>query len=498
MNNITLQSKAFDKLLSGMKVATQAIRLSYGPNGLNAVIEHDLPPYHQVANDCETIIQSIQVSDPVEKIGLDLLKELSSKANKDSADGRKTTLIIAETILDECYKQGLSGLKLKGELDALIPIIEHEIDKQKKSITVDEVEAVATIAGESNKIGKTLAGIFQRIGPTGVIIPEGSGISETSYQIIHGVRFLDTGYLASSMSHDEVAQKEGRRETKAVYENPTILVTKRRIGHLNDINPLLETLSKQGKKDLIIFTDDMDSGVVSVLVKAHKEKILNVLIIKAPTFWKQYVFEDFAKVTGATIVEDATGITFKNLRLEHLGTCAKITVDKDETVIIPSVDYSDHVLALQADTSLPSDDRKLRLSWLQTKTCILRLGANNESELSYLRLKTADAIHSSVLALKDGVVLGGGSCLDTVSNALPTTIVGSIVSKALIAPLLQLVENNGGVYPKVDASIVDAAIVVKNAVRNAISLASTVLTTGIVIVKPPRKEESLKDKQMTW
>src|ERR1035437_4654661 len=127
MNNIKLNKEASDSMLKGMEPAMKTIRLSYGPKGLNAVIEEDLPPFHRVANDCETIIQSIHVEDKYEKIGLDLLKELSTKANRDSADGRKTTLIIADTILQECYKQGLSGLQLKKELDELIPTIEEEI-----------------------------------------------------------------------------------------------------------------------------------------------------------------------------------------------------------------------------------------------------------------------------------------------------------------------------------------------------------------------------------
>lgn len=496
-SNMLLKNEAFDSMIKGMKVATQAIRLSYGPKGLNAVIEEDLPPFHRVANDCETIIQAIHVEDKYEKIGLDLLKELSSKANKDSADGRKTTLIIAETILDECYKQGLSGLQLKKELDELIPIIEEEIKKQTKQITVEEVGAVATIAGESESIGKLLAEIYKRIGANGVIIPEGSGTFETSYNIIEGVRFVDTGFLSPFMVRDETAAKEGRKETKAIYENPTILVTKRKINHLNDINPLLEALTKQGKKDLVIFTDDMDSGVASILVKAHKDKVLNILIIKAPTFWKQYVFEDFAKVTGSTIVEDNSGITFKNLKLEHLGTCGKITVDKEETVIIPSVDFSEHVDNLK---QIGDNDSKLRLSWLQTKTCILKLGANNESELSWIRLKCNDAINSSVLALKEGVVQGGGGCLEMVAESMPNTIVGKILKTALTAPVVQLAENSGVCLEEygVGDEVVDASIVVKNACRNAIALASTVLTTGIVIVKPPKKEETLKDKQMTW
>lgn len=491
-SNVTIGKEALEGMMRGIKVATQAIRLSYGPKGVNATVEHEQYPYHVVANDAQTIIQAIQVDDPLEKQGLSFLKELSDKANKDSGDGRKTTCIIAEEILEQAIASDISGIELKRELDALIPFIESKIDEQKKNITEQDVEAVATIAGESVFIGKTLGDIYKRIGKDGIILPEASGTYETSFSIIDGVRFTGTGYLSPYMVRDEEARKDGRKETKAVYENPTILVTKRKIAHLNDINPLLETLQAQGKKDLVIFTDDMDSGVASIMVKAHQDKIINVLIIKAPVIFKNYVFEDFAKITGATIVEDATGINFANLEFKHLGSCGKITVDKDETTVVGIADISDHLAELKTEGSTES---KYRLSYLQTKTAILKLGANNESELSYKRLKCEDAINASRLALKDGVVAGGGVCLWKVSKELPQKTMGdSIVRMALQGPLIQNLFNMRmeakGEYD-FGPEVIDAAAVVKNAVRNAISLASTILTTGIVVTLPQKNQAQL-------
>lgn len=495
-SNIIIGKEATEGMLKGIKRATQAIRLSYGPKGTNAVVESDMYPYHQVANDAQTIIQSIYLEDPIEKRGLGFLKELSDKANKDSGDGRKTTCIIAEEILEQGLNSELSGMELKRELDALIPVIEQRINEQKKSITESEVKSVATIAGESEFIGNLLGDIYQKIGKDGIIIPESSGTYKTTYDIIEGVRFTDTGFLSPYMVRDETAAKEGRKETKAVYENPTILVTKRKISHLNDINPLLETLSKQGKKDLVIFTDDMDSGVASIMVKAHQDKILNILIIKAPVLWKNYIFEDFAKITGSTIVEDATGINFKNLELKHLGTCGKITVDKDETIVVGIANISDHIAELG---KMGDNDSLLRLSWLQTKTAILKLGANSESELSYLRLKTEDAINSSRLALRDGVVAGGGVCLAVIAGLLPKTTAGNILSNALMAPLNQNLKNMNMTNWNWGPEVLDASVVVKNAVRNAISLASTILTTNIVITLPKKEDkQSLLAPKMSF
>lgn len=483
-NNITQGAEATDKLLNGIKTATQAIRLSYGPGGLNAIVENQLYPYHQVANDAQTIIQAIEVEDPVEKRGLGLLKELSDKAEKDSGDGRKTTSIIAEEIIEHGRNIEIAPVELKRQLDSLIPVIEKAIDEIKTEITVEDVHKVATIAGESEEIGKLVGDIYKKIGKEGIIHVEGSGTYDNSITFIEGVRFTGTGYLSPFMVHDEEAIKFGQKETRAVYENPSILVTKRKITHLNDINPLLDKLTKNGKKDLVIFTDDMDSTVASILVNAHRQHIVNVLIIKAPVLWKNYVFEDFAKITGATILEDASGINYKNLALNHLGTCGKIIVDKDETVVMEGADISDHIAMLESEKT---NDNQLRLSWLKTKTAILKLGANNESELSYKRLKTADAISSAKLALKDGVVEGGGKCLKQVANTIQgDKKVHMLVKNALIAPHKQICANLGSSDFSTE-NVYDAATVVKNAVRNAISLASTVLTAGMVVTLLPKE-----------
>ena len=486
-SNMSTGKEAVASLRRGMKYATDAVRLSYGPKGKKALIQHVLPPYHFLAKDCDSIVQAIECTDPIEKMGLDLAKELSTKASKDSADGRKTTLLIADSILEEVLKLDKIDINLKSELDALIPVIENEVNKQKKEIGIDGVEAVATIAGESGKIGKLLQEIYSRIGKNGLIVPEGSNTIETSTHFVDGVRFIDTTFLSQFMCNDE-------RRTKATYENPFILITKTKIEKDSEIEGLVQH-SIDKSRALIIVCDDMDTGVAQRLIATHRAKVAKILIIKAPTLWKNYVYEDFAKVTGATIIEPASGINFKNLKLEHLGTCVKIEVDKEETVIMPNVDYSEHVDNLK---QIGDNDSKLRLSWLQTKTCILKLGSNNETELSDLRLAVADAINSSRLALKDGIVDGGGVCLQEVSYTMPNTVAGSILEKALVAPYLQLHENSGEDYGEVSSDVVDAALVVKNAARNGIALASTILNIGMTVTLPPKPIETLKDKQMTW
>lgn len=487
-SNIISGKETTSRLLSGIKVATQAIRLSYGWKGCSAVVENERYPFHQVVRDCQTIIQATQISDDIEKRGLAFLKELSDKADKDSGNGRKTTCILAEEILERGYKLDIPAEDLKLELNALIPVIEKNLDEQKTNISVQDVKAVATIASQSEELGTLLGEIYQHIGAEGIVILEGSGTPNHSISYINGIRFIGTGYLTETMVYDELAQKENRPEREAIYENPIVLVTKKKIERDSDIAPLVQK-AIDSNKALVIFTHDMDSAVASRLIATHRAKVAKILIIKAPTLWTEAIFEDFAKCTGATIVGDGTGLNYKNLPLSALGTCAKITVDKDETTIEGAQDISDHIAQLKKNDDTES---KLRLSWLQTHTAILRLGANGESELSDKRLRCKDGIHSSRLALKDGIVPGGAISLFRASYSLPGTLVGNLMREVLQAPVKQLCLNAKVEVPEsFGDAVIDATAVIKNAVRNAVSLAATILPCQIVITIPPKSPEQL-------
>lgn len=511
-----VHNNALVGIATGVQIATDIVKTTMGAKGNNVCLEQEDYPYISITNDGATIIDKIFLEDPCEKAGVQFLKEAVARSNANSGDGSTTTCVLLNAILQEGIKSGAKGIEIKNSLDSLLPIIIEKIDEQKREITSENVEAVATIAGESETIGKLLGEIYKKIGKEGIIHLEGSGTFDTSYDFIEGVRFAHTGYLSPYMVHDEQALKENRKETKAVYENPVILVTKRKINHLNDINPLIATLQSMEKKNLVIFTDDMDSNVASVMVKAHVEHIFNILIVKAPVIYKNAVFEDFARCVGATVIEDSTGLNFKNLPLSALGTCDKIIVDKNETVLIGTKDISDHVAELKTKDDIES---QMRCSWLTTKTILLKLGALSETDLYYKRLKCEDAIYSSRLALQDGIVVGGGLCLLNVANELIGDSIGHrILKEALQSPLKQIVENagspefsdinekgelnisggkrgfdakNGKIVDMFDAGIVDSALIVKNAVRNALGIASTILTMGSLISKPEKSPEQI-------
>lgn len=480
---------ALPKLAEGIRKATEIVAKTMGPRGTNVDVQVKLYPFHQVNNDGATILKAIELADSIESIGLSYLKEAADRSNNNSGDGSTTTAVLLNAILQEGLKTGNNTLEIKNSLDECLPLIEQSIRDQTRQITVDDIPAVARIAGEDEELANVLGDIYKTIGKDGIVHLEGSGAYTTSFSLIEGVRFVDTGYLSPYMVYDEQAEKDGRKATKAVYKNPKVLVTKNKISHIKDIDPILQALIAQGEKNLIIFTDDMDSNVARALIELQKEpkRSINILIIKAPTLWKGYVFEDFAACTGATIIEDASGTSLGNkFRLDWLGTCETIVCDKEETTLIGIKDISFHVKSLEEDGST---DSKLRLSWLTTKTAMLRLGAKSETELSYRRLKVEDAIFSAKLALKHGIVEGGGIALKLAANRMPATIGGNILREALRQPNIQIIENAGGnIQGMFGIDVIDAASIVLGSVRNSLGIASTLLTTSSVITLPEEKE----------
>lgn len=498
---------ALPRLAEGIRKATRIVENTMGPRGNNVMLESKLYPFHRITNDGATIIKEIKLADPIEQLGLSHLQEAADRSNNNSGDGSTTTAVLLNAILEQGIESGASSMEIKYSLDECLSIIEKSIHDQTKQISVEDIPAVAEIAGENKELARTLGEIYKVIRKDGIIHLEGSGTYQTSYSLIEGVRFIDTGYLSPYMA------TEGK---KAQYEKPTILVTKNKINHIKDIDPILQALLTRGDKTLVIFTDDMDSSVARMLIELqnNEKRSINILIIKAPTLWKTYVFEDFAKITGATIIEDASGTSLGNkFRLDWLGTCDTLICDKEETTVIGIKDITEHKEEL---TKEGSTDSKLRLSWLTTKTAILKLGAKSETELSYLMLKAEDAIHSSRLALKSGIVPGGGVCLLNASSQMLDSVGGRILRKALEAPARQIRANAGendpilyqydgsGTYgynastgenvEMFQAGIVDSAAIVLGAIRNALGIASTLLTTSSVITIPPPSQEELLNK----
>lgn len=500
-DNVYIGEEARDALMRGVNVVADAVKQTLGAKGSNAVLAENEYPFHIVTNDGISIARKVHLSHPVEQMGANIMREVADRANKESGDGTTTAMTLTQAILVEGAKATESAMEVKRSLDECLPVIMKSIDDQKKLIETDEVAAVASISAEDEQLGAMLQEIYKEIGKDGIIELDVSGTFETKWELTDGVRLRNAGFMSHYMAND------GQR---AVYKKPRILIAKQKITTLQDIDPLFREMSNKGKTELVIFVDDIDASVLHALALTHVQGIFKTLIIKAPMLWKDWLYEDFAAMTGATIVEPLSGVSWKNVNMTHLGVCEQLTTTKEETIVVGIKDITEHVKRIESEGT---DDSKLRASWLQTKAATLKLGANSESELSYKRLKAEDARNASYLALQDGVVAGGGVALRNAVLNLPDTVGGRILKVALRAPIQQIIKNAGITNPQSEmeyehediekmgfdartnelvdmweAGILDPARVVKNSVKNAISVAGIVLTTRVAVCHPSQEK----------
>lgn len=494
--NIFLNKEGTEKVLEGFNLVADAVKLTLGPAGANARLKEDSYPFFSVTNDGKSIGEKIKSDDPQVQMGIDIANEVLQKSDKDGG-ATSTSLTLTQAILSEGLKLEVHPMNIKRSLDECLPIIIKSIDEQKKDITVNEIGKVASVSAEDEKLGAIFQEIYQKIGGDGIIELSTSGLPETYYEITEGVRLRNAGFQYPYMTNDYDASGKARGKY-AIYKNPKILITKQKIATITDLDALFTALTQEGTKELVIFADEIDPSFSDALAQTHQMGVFKTLVIKAPTLWKDWIYEDFAEITGATIIDPKAGKTFKNMLLSDLGTCEQLTSSKDETIVRGIQNIKRHIKSLEAQGT---EESKLRLSWLQTKTAVLKLGANSESELSYVRLKAEDARNESYLALQDGVVAGGGVALLRASQMFDKdrTIGGEILASALKKPYFQILENagidkkthildglnngydvnTGKVVDMVDAGILDSAKVIKNAITNAISVAGTQLTVRI-------------------
>lgn len=479
-DNITLGPALTEGFIKGIEKISAVVRQSYGPKGGNVSVESELYPGHLIANDLQSIIQKIWFADPIERRALNFFKELSDKQSKTSGEGRKTTLLIAETLLKLGFEQKIEGMKLKEELDALLPQILESIGKQSQPIEIKDIQKVAETSSRSKEIGQLIQEVYNKVGKEGIIYAEGSGTFDTSYEISEGVVFQGATWWHPSMAHDEKARKDSAKEEKAIYYKPSILFTKQKIRNEHEIGDFMDAISKSKQKDLVIFTHDIDLNVLSKMAGIHRAKVMNVLVLKPPAVWGDQVYEDFARCVGADILEEGSGVTFQNIVKSindgsfKLGTCEKLVTDSEGTVLTGIQDISAYKKELEAKGD---NESKRRLWRLNAKTALLKLGSGSESELSYKLLKTNDALNACRSSLIDGVVVGAAKSLYKTANDFNVfTPTSKIFISALQAPYIQLIVNNGGQELETEG-IYDATFIMKSAVKNALSLASIVLTT---------------------
>lgn len=470
--------EARDRLISGIRKIRDAVGGTMGASGANAIIEAIEHPYHGVTNDGYTIASKIRLSDPIEEMGRQILVEAIERSNKASGDGSSTTTVLTAAILEEGLKQleSYSPMDIKRSLEACIPLIEEALLSQRKMITPDEVGQVATISAEDPSIGARIQEIYKEIGKDGIIHWDVSKTGEDYHTIGTGITVEGATYASPYMCD---ADAGGQNTNRIRLPKPQVLVLNQKVSSAADFESLATQLNAKNIKDLVVFVDDIDPLVIPQLVMTRMQRGFRIVVIKLPTYFKDEWFEDLAKASGANLIDAKTGMALKDAKLEHLGSFENITVTKDETYIDGIQDLSAHIESLKAEAT---EQSVLRAARLNTKTARYYVGALSDSALYYRRLKVEDAIAAAYHALNSGIVVGGGLALASIE------IPSLILEQALQAPYKQICANmgvKGFTKEKIEEQhVYDPYQIVLNSVKNAISVAATVLTANSIVLLP--------------
>ena len=504
MHKDTLHFNSQEKLKAGIDKVARAVGVTMGTGGSNTIIEAIEAPGYLTTNDGYSIANAILLSDPIEDLGRKMLLESINRANKASGDGSSTTCVLTAAIIEEGLKAEGHPMDIKRSIEACLPVIEDSIATQTQHIVsegiidTERLKQVATISAEDEEIGGRIADIYNQIGPKGIIHWDVSKTTEDYYTIGSGITVEGATYISPYMCDSDEA---GLSTNEIRLANPYILLTKQKIVSASDFNTIASLLNAKEVKDMIVFVDDFDPLILADIIKTRMTKGFRISIVKMPVLYKDLWYEDLSKTTGATIIDPVAGLTMKQVGLEHLGRVGNIVIDKEDTYLDGIKDISDHIKAIEEEGT---DEADLRATRLNTKTARYYVGAQSESALSYRRLKVEDAIAAASQALNGGIVAGGGIALLNASKLVDS----EILKKALVKPITTIAENigwngdgkacggtmglntkTGEIVDMFEEGIVDPANVVLNAVRNAISVAATVITAPTIITLP-RVEET--------
>ncbi|MBR6473748.1 MAG: chaperonin GroEL [Firmicutes bacterium] len=511
------------RLQAGVDKLANAVKITLGPKGRNVLIAKQFGT-PLVTNDGVTIAKEIELEDPTENMGAQVVKEVASKTNDVAGDGTTTATLLAQIIVREGFKNvaaGANPMELKKGVKGAVDVAVAEIAKIAK--TVESKDAIAQVGGISagdNEIGNLIADAMEKVGKDGVITVEESKSLGTTLDIVEGMQF-DRGYLSAYMVSDT-------EKMEAVMENPYIMITDKKISNIQDIVKLLEQVMQQGRK-LLIIAEDVEGEALATLVVNKLRGVIDVVAVKAPGYGerRKAMLEDIAVLTGGTYLSSDLGYELKEATVDMLGQAATVKVDKDTTTIVGGVgdkeEIANRVAALKSQaeaTESEFDHEKLmeRLAKLAGGVAVIKVGAATETELKERKLRIEDALNATKAAVEEGIVPGGGVAF---VNIIPqvTEYVQSltgdvktgaaIIERALEEPVRQIAENAGlegsvvvaevkksakGVgldaateqyVDMMAAGIVDPAKVTRSALQNAASASAMLLTTeaGIVDIK---------------
>ena len=503
VKNLTFGDTARSQVLTGVEKLTNAVGSTLGASG-KCVIMEDSNGQPQITKDGVTVANSILLHDPIENIGATLIKQAAQRTVKDAGDGTTTATVLAKAILDEAESHSLlddQRAMREGVNSGVDKVIKY-LDKKSKKVTGKKIDQVATIsANNDKKLGSIIGKAFKMVDETGIVMMETNEQPETVVELIEGVQYDQ----ALKNNHFITNKEKGTAE----LENPLVLIVESQIPNIRKIQSVLEFIIKNGKSLLIIA--DVDQQVVSALAMNKSKGNIKVNIIDAPIYGisKKDVLSDLCAVTGATLINEDLGDDMDLIQPEHLGTCIKSVTNHEETIL--QVDLTDKPEVQETIDLLEKQIKKTnnpniivrlekRLGKLKAKVAVVKVGANSEIELKEKRDRVEDAICATKAAIKEGIVPGGGVALLNASFNLKPTCIGEEVLYQAIRKPYELILKNAGVeelkkleegkgldvvtgntVDMVKAGIIDPLLVTKSALKNAASVATTILSTDCVI-----------------
>ncbi len=525
---ITFDSEARDRIKKGIDTMANAVKVTLGPKGRNVVIGKKFGA-PGITKDGISVAKEIELKDPVENIGAQLIKEVASKTADVAGDGTTTATVLAQAIFTAGLKNvaaGANPMDLKRGIDKAVEAVVAKLQQDSRQISSSkEIEQVATIsANNDQKIGKMIADAMDKVGKDGVITVEEAKGTETEVKVVEGMEF-DRGYLSPYF----VTNTE---KMEAELQSPYILICDKKISVMKELLPILESVSQTGR-NLLIIAEDIEGEALATLVVNKIRGALKVAAVKAPGFGdrRKAMLEDIAVLTGGTVISEERGYKLENATLDYLGTAEKVNINKDNTVIINGKGNKDDIQARIKqikgqieNTTSDYDKEKLqeRLAKLSGGVAILYIGAATEVEMKEKKDRVDDAFHATRAAVQEGVVAGGGVALIRAIDALNGVQVDnedqatgvSIIRTALEAPIKTIVSNAGGegsvVVQKIlekkgdfgynartnqfenlfEAGVIDPTKVTRLALENAASIASLLLTTECVIADEKEEEKA--------
>lgn len=518
---IKFSSDARSAMVRGVDILADTVKVTLGPKGRNVVLEKSFGS-PLITNDGVTIAKEIELEDHFENMGAKLVSEVASKTNDIAGDGTTTATVLTQAIVREGIKNVTAGANPIGIRRGIEAAVATAVEALKNNaIPVANKEAIAQVAAvssRSEKVGEYISEAMEKVGKDGVITIEESRGMETELEVVEGMQF-DRGYLSQYMVTDN-------EKMVADLENPYILITDKKISNIQEILPLLESIL-QSSRPLLIIADDVDGEALPTLVLNKIRGTFNVVAVKAPGFGdrRKAMLEDIAILTGGTVITEDLGLELKDATIEALGQAAKVSVDKDSTVIVEGAGNPEAianrvaVIKSQIETTTSEFDREKlqeRLAKLSGGVAVIKVGAATETELKEMKLRIEDALNATRAAVEEGIVAGGGTALVNVIPAVEALeLTGdeatgrSIVLRALEEPVRQIAYNAGyegsividrlknaeagtgfnaatGEWVNmIEAGIIDPVKVSRSALQNSASVASLILTTEAVVANKP-------------